>query len=200
MPFGLATREKGKARQTGDRSVLSVAAIHQPSEPRGGHNPSAFGSPAASPRLRSAPTRLGLRGLTRSGGGRGRRGKAGPGLPGAGAAPQEQPQRGNAVALSGAGACGAGAGGGCGKTLPRSGLWSEGTEAEVRGAAEWGGRLGKPLRGQWTLMFRPPDLGSPERRRKSREGVKSFVQVAPGTTLGAEIAAAVRRSEGFNTD
>ncbi|XP_065526720.1 serine/arginine repetitive matrix protein 3-like [Lathamus discolor] len=119
-----------EARQACGRSALTVAAIHQPSEPRGGRNPPAFGSPAASPRLRSAPTRLGSRGPARSGGGRRRRGKAGRRPPGAGAAPQKQPQRGNAVALSGEGACGAGAGGGCGEKLPRFGLWSEGTEAE----------------------------------------------------------------------
>lgn len=40
----------------------------------------------------------------------------------------------------------AGAGGGCGEALLRPGLWSEGTEAEVRGAAGPEGGGGAPRR------------------------------------------------------
>lgn len=84
---------------------------------------------------------------------------AGRGPPEAGASPRERYQRGNAAALSGCRgrvARGAGAGGGCGEALPSPGLWSEGTEAEVRVAVGWGSLTA----GAWTLVLRPPDSES----------------------------------------
>lgn len=122
---------------------LSAAAIRRPSEPRGGHNPPAFGSPAASPRHRWA--RLGSQppGFPRPG--------AEGGRPAAGAAaarerrvcPRGWSERRRREAL------------------PRPGRWAEGTEAEVRGAAGRG-RDGQRRGGSAELRLGAARPGEPE--------------------------------------
>lgn len=215
MPGRRALRRRDPPRRAGRREggrssssrPLSAAAIHRPSEPRGGHNPPAFDSPAASPRHRSAATHPGFRGPALSGGegggggGGGGRGRRRP----AGVRRVAAPPRGSgcssvtpwrwaaAAARLAAGPEQAAAAGkrcpapGCGRRAPRR-RWGAG-----RDRMGWG----SPVAGQWTLMLRPPDLGS---RSPAREGVKTFPRVASGTSLGAASAAGVRGCDGVNTD